>query len=173
MGRTEAGGEEIEQAYRVELGHRLRAARELLGWSLGRTERESNGRFPASTLGAWERAQRTIGITSLYAIAELYRVPVSGFLPKTGRPTAPADSVAGLGPVVLDVGALSNLPVQLARPLIRYATIVLAARNIDTADHLAVRTADLFVLATILDTTPADLLDQLDRWHALVPADSD
>jgi transcriptional regulator with XRE-family HTH domain len=168
MTEPEGGSDRpADRAYAAAVGRQLRVVRERLGWSLARAADESHGRFASTTLLAWEHATRALKIDVLHALADLYRVPVTTLLPATLEQTTTAR--ADLGPIVLDLHALPALPVHLARPLTRYATIVQGIRDTIATDRLRVRTADLVVIAALLETTPTDLIDQLSRWHALVP----
>jgi transcriptional regulator with XRE-family HTH domain len=158
------------QSFATAVGQRLRVARERLGWSLVRAADESHGRFARTTLLAWERATRSVKITTLHALADLYRVPITTLLPTMAEQTN--TTRVDLEPTVLDLNALPTLPVHLARPMTRYAAIVQGIRDTVATDHLRVRAADLIVIAALLDTTPAGLVDQLARWHVLVPSTS-
>jgi transcriptional regulator with XRE-family HTH domain len=67
--------------YEVALGALLRAAREGLGLSLGGVQEKSRGRWKASVLGTWERAERSVTADKLAGLAAFYGVPVSSLLP--------------------------------------------------------------------------------------------
>jgi transcriptional regulator with XRE-family HTH domain len=72
-----------------ELGGRLRAVRKSKDWSLAKVEeitrerarRRESRLFPAVVIGAYERGERRPDPDVLYALADLYEVPVSTFLP--------------------------------------------------------------------------------------------
>lgn len=80
--------------YERALGERLRAARERRRLSLREVEEKSGGRWTAATVGTYERAERSVTVAKLAALAEFYGVPVSSLLPgdaaAAGRPEADA-----------------------------------------------------------------------------------
>jgi transcriptional regulator with XRE-family HTH domain len=63
------------------MGERLRAIRLSRGLSLKAAARVSEGRFKASTLGAYERGERSISVGRLPELAGLYGVEVAELLP--------------------------------------------------------------------------------------------
>lgn len=69
--------------FSVSLGHRLRAARQSRGWSLGEVESATGGEFKASVVGAYERGERGISVQRLVRLAEIYGVAASDLLPVT------------------------------------------------------------------------------------------
>jgi len=69
------------QAYLLDLGRQLRAARRRLGLSLKVVEAMTGGEFKASALGAYERAQRTISVPRLHRLARVYGTTVDQLLP--------------------------------------------------------------------------------------------
>ena len=70
-----------EQAYLLDLGRQLRAARRKLGLSLKLVEVMTDGEFKASALGAYERAQRVISVARLHRLATVYQLSVDRLLP--------------------------------------------------------------------------------------------
>ena len=65
----------------LEIGARLRKAREDKGLSLKAVEDQSGGEFPAVVLGSWERGDRKISVPRLLTLARWYELPVAAFLP--------------------------------------------------------------------------------------------
>ena len=83
--------------FSISLGQRLRAARRQRGWSLGEVERQTEGEFKASVVGAYERGERAISVQRFVRLAETYGVPAVDLLPLT--PTG--------GKVVIDIDTLA------------------------------------------------------------------
>lgn len=74
--------------YARQLGARLRQIRQQKGFSLTAVEARSHEEFKASVLGAYERGERTIGVTRLMRLADHYRVPLEQLLPGGPDPSA-------------------------------------------------------------------------------------
>lgn len=72
-------------AFYVDVGRRLTSTRHARGWSLTDAERRSGGQFKAVVVGSYERGDRRVSLESLYALADLYEVPVGTFLPDPER----------------------------------------------------------------------------------------
>jgi excisionase family DNA binding protein len=156
------GGDEFS----VALGAGLRAARLDRGWSLQDAAAAAGRGIQPTTIDGYERGDRRITASRLATLAAAYGLTPAELLPRSDR-AAPHVAV---GAITLAVDRLDQLPAHLAGPMSRYAAAVLDARGTPLAHRLTMRSADLFVLAPALDTTPAGLIQQLDRWNVLVEA---
>lgn len=63
-----------------EIGAWLRQARESRNWSLAKMEAQSAGRYRATAVGTWERADRQIPIERLAGLAEFYGLDLKAML---------------------------------------------------------------------------------------------
>lgn len=70
-----------QQALTEHLGQALREVRHSLGMSLDEVERKSDGRWRASVVGSYERAQRRAHWVTVVELAEWYGVPAASLLP--------------------------------------------------------------------------------------------
>jgi transcriptional regulator with XRE-family HTH domain len=154
-----------------EVGGRLRAVRRQRRLSLDDVERVSGGRWSASAVGAYERGFRNLSLPRLHELAEFYDVPMSMLLGEIDLRDAPDDRVPGLGTsrIVLDLVALEQAPPEAAA-ILRYARSIVLDRGDWNGRVLSIRRDDLRALASILETTEADLITRLRRWEALAGA---
>ena len=79
----------------LEVGRRLRSLRKARHMSLDDVERQSQGRWSASAIGAYERGFRTLSLPRLHELAEFYDVSVSVLL---GEQTPSAEGPAEARP---------------------------------------------------------------------------
>ena len=97
-----------EQAFRRELGARLRQARVNKGLSLSAAEGASGGEFKASALGCYERGERSLTAFRLHRLAQLYDV--------SGRELLEGDG-AGIPESPLPVDEQVAIPVSPSAPM--------------------------------------------------------
>jgi len=161
-----------EGEYARRLGVRLRAVRELRGWSLRDVEVESGGRFSGSAVGSYERATRLLSVPRLHSLAVFYGVPVARLLPSdvaeptnagsgepTGRPAArPRSADDG---IVLDLVALESSSSPDYQPLRRYVETIRSQRHDDEGATLTVRGGDVAALAAISRVDAPTLIRRL------------
>lgn len=152
-------------AFSVEVGERLRSVRQLRKLSLGDIERESNGRWSASAIGAYERGFRNLSLPRLRELAEFYEIPMSVLLGEDAY-TGDNRDENQRGKVVLDLVALANIPE--ARPVHRYARSIVLERRDFNGRVLSIRREDMRAVASLMETTIMGALDQLRDWGALV-----
>ncbi|OAA28080.1 putative transcriptional regulator [Frankia sp. EI5c] len=153
--------------YALELGRRLRAARNRRGLSLLDVQERTDGRWTAGTLGAYERGSRTLRVHRLVELAELYDVPATLLLP----PPVERRETDDLPPLVIDLRRLRKLPPTRTGPLRRWIAIVQVLRSDSSRDVLRLRRSDLQSLSRLYSTTPAVLYERLSAWGTLVEAD--
>lgn len=64
----------------IKLGVALRALRLARNWTLNDFERASGGKIKAVVIGSYERGSRSITVSKLQAITEIYGVPITAVL---------------------------------------------------------------------------------------------
>ncbi len=143
------------ESFNVAMGERLRRARRARGWSLLEVEEATEGEFKASVLGAYERGERSLSVSRLCRLAELYHVTPAALLPG-------AAELAAAEPVVVDLTSAENMPPEQADTLDRYLAAIQLMRRDVAGPTLSVRQSDLKVLAALLETdNPAQALERL------------
>ena len=149
--------------YSRALGRQLRSVRTKLGLSLLAVETNSRGRWKATAVSSYERADREITVAGLVELAEFYGVPPVGLLP---QPSA-IHPAAQPSTLVIDLQRVVGLPADRAGPLARYAAALQSQRGAHNGKTLTIRNQDLRFLAIIYDTSPQELMDQLMKWKVL------
>lgn len=160
----------MHATYSIELGRRLRTARRARGWCLAEASEGTGGRFGAAAIGTYERGERAISVNGLAILAAAYHTSTAALLPRENTALLD-DPGTDQGPIMLRTDRLERLPAHLAGPIGRYTTAVQAARN-NTTTSIEARHGDLFVLAAIMNITPASLIGQLRHWGMLTDPSS-
>jgi transcriptional regulator with XRE-family HTH domain len=88
-----------EKAWAVEVGQNLRHLRRSRGLSLAHVEALSEGRWPATVVGSYERANRQPSIGRLASLAAWYGVEAGEVLPSRHPVTVVSDAMARSLPV--------------------------------------------------------------------------
>lgn len=148
----------------LEVGRRLRSLRKARHMSLDDVERQSQGRWSASAIGAYERGFRTLSLPRLHELAEFYDVSVSVLL---GEQTPTGD---GPPKLVLDLEALGRVPE--AAPVQRFVRSIIVERGDYNGRVLTIRRDDLRAICALLQTDQADAVTRLEAWGALVESPS-
>lgn len=142
-------------SFNSALGERLRRARKARGWSLVEVEEATDGEFKASVMGAYERGERSLSVSRLARLAELYQVSPAALLPG-------ASEIADAAPVVVDLTSAENMPAEQADTLDRDLAAIQVMRRDVGGPTLSVRQSDLKVLAALIETdNPAQALERL------------
>lgn len=128
-------------------------------------ERDSKGRWSASAIGAYERGFRNLSLPRLQELAAYYRVSMAGLL---GETELAGDSIWP-ATITFDLDALSSTPDAL--PLVRFLEAILLQRGELLGSAVTVRRSDISAACAVMSMTEAELLEQLQRWQALVPTD--
>ncbi len=156
-----------DRNHALAIGARLRRVRHQQGLSLADVQTQSEGRWKAVVVGAYERGDRTITVTRLAQLAEFYDVPLADLLPDPTTTVQPAD-----GRVTLDLLALDAAP---ARPeltvLARYASQVARNRGDHNGRVLTLRAGDLETVALVVDMTGPQLRERLEVHGVLFGRD--
>jgi transcriptional regulator with XRE-family HTH domain len=154
--------------YTRALGTRLRAVRTQLNLSLQAVERSSHGRWKAVVVGSYERGDRAISVQRLADLAAFYGVPVSALLPREEGSAVGVPEVQPLSKIVINLTKLRALGGDAAL-LQRVVSAIQRQRGDHGRATLSIRQADLSTLATVYETTPSGMTDQLVRWQILAP----
>ena len=124
-----------------QLGSLIRRARRSRGWSLIDVEDASEGEFKASVLGAYERGERTLSVSRLTRLSELYEVNTADLIP-TMR-SIPSDEV------VIDLVATESLDGERAKVIDQYLAAIRLMRSGSRVPS-SVRRSDLRVLGALI-----------------------
>ncbi len=153
-------------SYSHDVGERLRRVRIERGLSLQEVERTSGGRWKAAVIGSYERGDRNISATRLLELAEFYEVSPSQVLPGD----AP-DRARGSEAMTIDLVALDRFGSRYAA-IRRYLETIQVQRGDFNRRVLSIRGEDLRALAVIQETTPSELVDELQR-NGILGGDQD
>lgn len=167
-----------DRTHALAIGARLRRVRHQQGLSLADVQADSDGRWKAVVVGAYERGDRTVTLARLADLAEFYDVPLADLLPDqvTRSRTAP-------GRVTLDLVRLDAAPARAELAILaRYGHHVARKRGDHNGRMLTLRAGDLETVALAVELTAAELRERLeaegillhlDAAGALVPEDGD
>jgi transcriptional regulator with XRE-family HTH domain len=146
-----------------KLGDRLRAVRNRRRWTRGDVERLSDGRWTATALGTYERAERALTAVNLMLLADFYRVSVVELI--DGSPPEPrASSIETVA--VIDT---ERLFASAEWPLLtQFVLGVQQARSGGSRRLLRLRSRDLPRLAALHSETLERLLADLAQDKILV-----
>lgn len=151
--------------YARALGEKLRRIRQQKGMSLHDVQQDSNGKWKAAVIGAYERGDRNVTVGRLAELADFYDVPISEILPEDG--SSPPSHTEQRRRVVLDLEGIERLPVGDRDPLARFMTAIQLQRGDYNGRVLTIRQDDLMSLALLYQTTADDLAIRLDEWGLL------
>jgi len=163
---SSGGGDEpvddLDAAFSLAVGQRLRAIRRAQGLSLADVEARSGGRWSASAVGAYERGFRNLSVPRLKALADFFSVPAGVLL---GEP-ATVDAGAS-GGLVFD---LERLRVAMPEaPLMRFTEAICEARGDFNGRILSIRRDDLLSVCAMVDPDPSVALRKLHDARVLLP----
>ncbi|MFO7778829.1 MAG: transcriptional regulator [Nitriliruptoraceae bacterium] len=164
-----------DRTHALAIGARLRRVRQQQGSSLADVQADSDGRWKAVVVGAYERGDRTVTLARLADLAEFYEVPLADLLPDQGAVTAVTP-----GRITLDLVRLDAAPARAELAILaRYAHHIARKRGDHNRRMLTLRSGDLETVALAADLTVAQLQERLedegillhvDDTGALVPA---
>jgi transcriptional regulator with XRE-family HTH domain len=147
--RRTLGQDDAAIAFAHQLGERLRQVRQSRHLSLTAVAERSGHEFKPSSLGAYERGERTISVLRLQQLARLYRVPVDQFLP-----TEDED-------LVLDLRDGTELEGGADAGLVSSYVEAIRRQRRQEPGSLRVRRTDVVTLAAMLRCSPEVVLSQL------------
>lgn len=146
-----------DRNHALAIGARLRRVRHQQGLSLADVQAQSEGRWKAVVVGAYERGDRTITVTRLAQLAEFYDVPLADLLPDPSIGQKADD-----GRITLDLVALDAAPARMELTVLaRYANHVARNRGDHNGRVLTLRAGDLETVALVVDMTGPQLREQL------------
>jgi transcriptional regulator with XRE-family HTH domain len=123
-----------------EIQIRIRAARLTLGWSLADFELHSAGAITAVAMGSYERGTRTLSITKLLKICDIFQIPLIHILAPTQELT-PSDSSSRH---IYDLRALQALPPTAERShLLAYIHQIIRERGDWKGAVVSLRATDI------------------------------
>ncbi len=155
--------------YAEALGERLRDVRTQQDLSLHDVERQSEGEYKASVLGAYERGERSVSVARLRGLADFYRVPLTELMPPQGG-GAPAGDAAPLSGVRLDLTKLETAGLEAGETITRFVGSIQSRRGDYNGRIITIRRDDLRALAAVMDITSAELRERL-QVAGIVPED--
>lgn len=117
----------------------------------------SDSRFQPSTLGGYERGERSISLERFCELARLYRVPPDQLLAEVLRLLDPE---ARRG-IKIDLTRMSLLPDEPRRVLARLIERVRGEREDFVSDVITLRQGDLEAVTSILARSPRDVLENI------------
>jgi transcriptional regulator with XRE-family HTH domain len=136
------------------VGEALRGFRLRQGLTLSDIARRSGNQFKVSSLGAYERGDRSITFERLQLLAAVYGVDVQSLL---GMRTPTIDLVAlesrGVG-IVIDLSRFRVLPDACAGEVMGFGQAIKRMRKESSSSVLVVRRSDASFLASILGCDP-------------------
>lgn len=146
-----------------KLGERLRAVRNRRRWTRGDVERLSEGRWTATALGTYERAERALTAVNLMLLADFYRVSVVELI--DGEPPEPRSSPIETVAVIDTERLFASSEWSL---LTQFVLGVQQARAGASTRLLRLRSRDLPRLAALHSETVERLLSDLAQDKILV-----
>ena len=146
------------------IGARLRRIRHQQELSLADVEAQSEGRWKAVVVGAYERGDRAVSVARLAELAGFYGVPLADILPGAEMEPAPD----GTSRVVLDLTALPDSDADEVAAVARFAEQVRRRRGDHNGRMLSLRGDDVELLALAVGTSRDELLEHLRDHGALL-----
>lgn len=159
---------ETDRNHALAIGARLRRVRHQQGMSLADVQAQSEGRWKAVVVGAYERGDRTVTLSRLADLAEFYDVPLGDLLPDPGRA-----SKATAGRITLDLVRLDASPARSELAVLaRYASRIARKRGDHNGRILTLRAGDLETVALAVDLSPEELQQRLEADRILLHLDA-
>ncbi len=146
-------GDDQEDNVRLKVGQRLREVRLALGLTLEGATAASRRAIKTSTLGSYERGDRTITVSRLYALAELYGVPVHDLLPESIT-EAGAEEVIDLREDADPEPHTAKIPIETLEALIGEFTRSVRSHR---SGGGVIRRDDVAIIAEFVGLTPAQV----------------
>lgn len=158
--------EEVHASLQRLLGEELRDVRLRKGLSLKRVEEQSGGLFKASILGSYERGQRSISVQRLAELANFYGAPIEDILTKAREKGA---IVAPVRPICVNLEKLKTATLPEKASLISYIAFIQSQRGDEQDRVIVLRNDDRQILANVLGTSPALVVERMQKLGLLEP----
>ena len=143
---------------------RLRATRLALGWSLKEFENHSAGEVTAIAMGSYERGERTLSISKLLTICEIFHISIIHIL------APPAETNCGdtQGRHIYDLRALQMLAQSPEKAhLLSYIHHIIRERGDWKGAVISLRATDIKNLTLIFATTQVTQNRDYQSWVAM------
>ena len=150
------------------IGGRLRSIRQQKQLSMLDVDRLSNGDFGPSTIGAYERGDRTISLDRLERLARFYGVSVQQFLPRsadeswTSTRTSPIEER-----LTINLVELRAQTSEMFGAMGRYVELIRQQRHDSHPRIITLRGTDALVFAAMLGVPVDRVIAELDEYHLL------
>lgn len=150
------------------IGGRLRSIRQQKQLSMLDVDRLSNGDFGPSTIGAYERGDRTISLDRLEKLARFYGVAVQQFLPRsaddswTSTRTSPIEER-----LTINLAELRTQTQEMFGAMSRYVELIRQQRRDSHPRIITLRGTDALVFAAMLAVPVDRVIAELDGYHLL------
>ena len=148
----------------MEIRRRIRGARLTRGWSLADFEFHSAGRVSAVAMGSYERGSRTLSISKLLVICEIFQVSLIHIMAPVNELTSTDSS----GRHIYDLRALQGLPQSIEKTiLLSYIQRIIRERGDWKGAVISLRTSDVenlrHIFAASHGVEVASYLDWLEK----------
>lgn len=153
-----------------EIGSRLRSLREQRQMSMLDVEQSSSGDIVPSTIGAYERGDRTISLPRLNRLARLYNVPIEHLLPNATGERQAIRSAPIAEPLTINSRRLDGLSGEPFLSLMRFIELIKLQRSDPERHIITLRCADAVVVAAILGAEVEQVVDRLTALNLLSTA---
>jgi len=157
----------VEKRFAELIGEKLRRLRQERGLSLQEVCERSGGSFVVSTLSAYERGKRSLGLERLYELASLYGQSPMSVLDLDDNPEFQR-TLGHSGPLRIRLANLERLTPEERRPLETYLAFLRELRNDPSRDLLTIRKDDLGYLSGLYGVRPQLLKEYLESEGILV-----
>jgi len=137
------------------IGQHLRRVRNLRGWTLQEVARRTRGRFKASSLGGYERGERSISIERFIELARVYAVPPVHLLAEIVAESQPQRELT------IDLTRLERVTEEDRGMVQDFVAQIEARRGKPMTGQVHLRADDIVVLAEASAVPPEQLLDRL------------
>jgi transcriptional regulator with XRE-family HTH domain len=142
------------------VGEALRAFRSRQGLTLFDVARLSGNEFKVSSLGAYERGDRSITYERLQRLALVYGVDVQSLLPREPEREIDLVGYERRGGIVIDLSRFRNKFDARAGAVMDFGTAIKTLRKGSDSSVIVVRRSDAAFLATAMDCDP-DAIDDI------------
>ena len=150
------------------IGGRLRSIRQQKQLSMLDVDRLSNGDFGPSTIGAYERGDRTISLDRLERLARFYGVSVQQFLPRSADDSWTSTRASPIEErLTINLVELRAQTSEMFGAMGRYVELIRQQRRDSHPRIITLRSTDALVFAAMLAVPIERVIAELDAHHLL------